>query len=97
MGEIGGNDFNGPFQQGKTIPQVTQLVPGVVKTIKDAVEEVISLGATNIVVPGNFPIGCVPIIMPSQVTTINNCYKPFNNCNKSTPMWPLSMGTTTRL
>lgn len=38
MGEIGGNDFNGPFHQRKTIEEVSKLVAGVVKTIKDAVE-----------------------------------------------------------
>lgn len=38
MGEIGGNDFNGPFYRGRSIHEVCKLIPGVVKTIKDAVE-----------------------------------------------------------
>ncbi|CAO2839196.1 unnamed protein product [Amaranthus hypochondriacus] len=74
MGEIGGNDFNGPFHQRKTIEEVSKLVPGVVKTIKDAVEEIISLGATNIVVPGNFPIGCVPVYLVEFATKDSSKY-----------------------
>lgn len=38
MGEIGGNDFNGPFGEHQTIQEVSKLVPGVVKTIKDSIE-----------------------------------------------------------
>ena len=38
MGEIGGNDFNGPFYAHKTISEVSLLVPKVVKTVKDAIE-----------------------------------------------------------
>ncbi|XP_074268659.1 acetylajmalan esterase-like isoform X1 [Silene latifolia] len=63
MGEIGGNDYNSAFAQGRTMKQVYALVPQVVQAIKNAVREVIKLGAKNIVVPGNFPIGCVPIYL----------------------------------
>ncbi|KAL2899941.1 hypothetical protein RDABS01_025023 [Bienertia sinuspersici] len=89
MGEIGGNDFNGPFFQGQTIEQVSKLVPGVVKTIKDAVEEVISLGASNIVVPGNFAIGCVPIYLAKFATNDSSkydnlqCLKDYNDFSNS--------------
>ena len=38
MGEIGGNDYNLAFFQGKTLEQVYQLVPNVVQTIKYAVQ-----------------------------------------------------------
>lgn len=37
MGEIGGNDFNGPFSQRKPISEVSALIPKVVNTIKDAI------------------------------------------------------------
>ncbi|KNA04560.1 hypothetical protein SOVF_198470 [Spinacia oleracea] len=88
MGEIGGNDFNGPFNQGKTIHEVAKLIPGVLKTIKNAVEEVITLGATSIVVPGNFPIGCVPLYLVNFVTNDSSkydklgCLKDYNNFSK---------------
>ncbi|KMT06572.1 hypothetical protein BVRB_7g157440 [Beta vulgaris subsp. vulgaris] len=88
MGEIGGNDFNGPFYRGKTIPELTPLIPIVVQTIKDAVEEVISLGANNIVVPGNFPIGCVPLYLVNFATNDTSkydelqCLKDYNDFSK---------------
>ena len=37
VGEIGGNDFNFALAQGKPIEEVRNLVPEVVKAIKDAV------------------------------------------------------------
>jgi len=37
VGEIGGNDYNYPFFQGKSSNVVRDLVPKVVKKIKDAV------------------------------------------------------------
>ncbi|KAL2899936.1 hypothetical protein RDABS01_025018, partial [Bienertia sinuspersici] len=89
MGEIGGNDFNGPFGQNKTIEEVSKLVPGVIQTIKDAVEEVIRLGANNIIVPGNFPIGCVPHYLSQFATNDGSkydelhCLKDFNDFAKS--------------
>ena len=37
VGEIGGNDYNYPFFQGKSSNVVRDMVPKVVKRIKDAV------------------------------------------------------------
>ncbi|KAI7981179.1 Acetylajmalan esterase [Camellia lanceoleosa] len=54
VGEIGGNDFNYALSQGKSIQEIQTLVPDV---------EVIRLGAMRVVVPGNFPIGCLPIFL----------------------------------
>ncbi|XP_043714464.1 acetylajmalan esterase-like [Telopea speciosissima] len=63
VGEIGGNDYNYAFFQGKTMEEVESLISYVVQRIKDAVTEVIKLGAKRVVVPGNFPIGCIPIYL----------------------------------
>ncbi|XP_021766505.1 acetylajmalan esterase-like [Chenopodium quinoa] len=88
MGEIGGNDYNFAFFQGRTLEEVYQLVPHVVQTIKDAVKEVIRLGATNIVVPGNFPIGCVPLYLVKFATSDASkydeleCLKDYNDFSK---------------
>ncbi|XP_057536248.1 acetylajmalan esterase-like [Amaranthus tricolor] len=78
MGEIGGNDFNGPFYAHKTISEVSLLVPKVVKTVKDAIEFVISIGATNIVVPGNFAIGCVPLYLVEFATNDTSKYDEYH-------------------
>ncbi|XP_074379868.1 acetylajmalan esterase-like [Apium graveolens] len=82
MGEVGGNDYNYALFGGKTIQEVKNLVPEVVQSIVDATREIIKLGARNIVIPGNLPIGCVP----SYLTTFqanntfdqNHCLKDYN-------------------
>lgn len=88
MGEIGGNDYNFAFFQGRTMEEVYQLVPDVVQTIKDGVKEVIELGARNVLVPGNFPIGCVPLYLvkfrsddPSMYDGLQ-CLKDYNEFSK---------------
>ncbi|WVZ78769.1 hypothetical protein U9M48_026425 [Paspalum notatum var. saurae] len=60
IGEIGGNDYNYAFFGNSPVPEVEKLIPGVVKTIIDAAKEVLDMGASRVIVPGNFPIGCVP-------------------------------------
>ncbi|XP_027102696.1 GDSL esterase/lipase At5g03980-like [Coffea arabica] len=67
VGEIGGNDYNYAFLQyfdeARDTLRILELVPLVVAKIKHAVEKVISFGARTIVVPGNFPMGCLPIYL----------------------------------
>ncbi|XP_074575382.1 GDSL esterase/lipase At1g28650-like [Curcuma longa] len=58
VGEIGGNDYNGPFFAGRSLSEITAMVPDVVRAITSAVDELIGMGARTMVVPGNFPIGC---------------------------------------
>ncbi|KQK00237.1 hypothetical protein BRADI_3g48097v3 [Brachypodium distachyon] len=36
------------------------LVPEVVQSVLDAARELLEMGATRMVIPGNFPVGCVP-------------------------------------
>ncbi|KAK9714528.1 hypothetical protein RND81_06G101300 [Saponaria officinalis] len=59
--EKGGNDYNYAMLQGKPMDQVRDMVPQVVDTIKSAAKQVIGFGATRVYIPGNFPIGCLPI------------------------------------
>ncbi|KAK9757800.1 hypothetical protein RND81_01G186800 [Saponaria officinalis] len=59
--ETGGNDYNYAMLQGKPMDQVRDMVPQVVDTIKNAAKQVIGYGATRVYIPGNFPIGCLPI------------------------------------
>ncbi|XP_006651411.2 GDSL esterase/lipase At1g28600-like [Oryza brachyantha] len=61
LGEIGGNDYNHPFFQNRSFTaEIKLLVPKVIAKIENAIKVLIDLGAKTIVVPGNFPIGCVP-------------------------------------
>ncbi|XP_058096253.1 GDSL esterase/lipase At1g28650-like [Magnolia sinica] len=85
VGEIGGNDYNYAFIQGKSIEEVTTFVPNVVHKIKDVASQLIDAGAVHLVIPGNFPIGCIPIYLtifhsddPSSYDE-NNCLRYFND------------------
>ncbi|CBI39527.3 hypothetical protein VitviT2T_020916 [Vitis vinifera] len=78
VGEIGGNDFNFAFFQGKTIEEEKSIVPDVVQIISDAVRRVIQYGARRVVVPGNFPIGCLPIYLTVFKTNNTAAYDEFN-------------------
>uniref|UniRef100_A0A0E0JLT2 GDSL esterase/lipase n=1 Tax=Oryza punctata TaxID=4537 RepID=A0A0E0JLT2_ORYPU len=60
MGEIGGNDYNFWFLDHKPRELAYQFIPDVVASISSTVQELIGLGARTIVIPGNFPTGCVP-------------------------------------
>ncbi|KQJ93477.1 hypothetical protein BRADI_3g04810v3, partial [Brachypodium distachyon] len=68
LGEIGGNDYNFWFLGDPQNPRETpdKYLPDVISRIGSAVQEVINLGATTILVPGNFPIGCVPAYLAAK-------------------------------
>ncbi|XP_052188953.1 acetylajmalan esterase-like [Diospyros lotus] len=74
VGEIGGNDYNYALLQGKSIEQVMSMVPEIVQEITDAIKRVISHGAVRIIVPGNFPIGCLPIYLTAFNTNATQAY-----------------------
>ncbi|GMN43593.1 hypothetical protein TIFTF001_012799 [Ficus carica] len=85
VGEIGGNDYNYAFFSGGTIQQVEALVPIVVEAIMKAIIALIEQGAVELVVPGNFPIGCSAAYLtffqiPNKTDyDSNGCLKAFNN------------------
>ncbi|XP_016477709.2 GDSL esterase/lipase At5g03980-like [Nicotiana tabacum] len=85
VGEVGGNDFNHGLLQGKTMKELRNMVPEVVQTIIHGVRRVIGFGATRIAVPGNFPIGCLPIYLTkfrtknSTAYDEHHCLKDLNN------------------
>ncbi|TVU35784.1 hypothetical protein EJB05_17687, partial [Eragrostis curvula] len=60
LGEIGGNDYNFWFGAARPREQAYQFIPDVVGCIGSAAQDLINLGAKTILVPNNFPIGCVP-------------------------------------
>ncbi|KAM3240302.1 hypothetical protein ACQJBY_053781 [Aegilops geniculata] len=75
MGEIGGNDYNFWFSDRRR-PRETpeKYLPDVVARISAAVQEVINLGARTIVVPGNFPIGCLPAYLGAHQSNVKADY-----------------------
>ncbi|KAH0450176.1 hypothetical protein IEQ34_020868 [Dendrobium chrysotoxum] len=59
VGEIGGNDYYQGFLQSWPFQEVKSLVPHVINTISTAINDLIGMGAKTLLVPGNFPIGCM--------------------------------------
>ncbi|OIT37761.1 PREDICTED: GDSL esterase/lipase At5g03980-like [Nicotiana attenuata] len=85
VGEIGGNEFFYGLTQGKTMEDLRNMVPEVVQNIVEAVNTVIGFGAIRIFIPGNFPIGCLPMTLTTFLTNNsmaydeNHCLKDLNN------------------
>ncbi|XVE60417.1 hypothetical protein DITRI_Ditri05aG0127000 [Diplodiscus trichospermus] len=78
VGEIGGNDYNYALFQGKSLEEVRTMTPMIIQVIKEAVTRVIGYGATRVVVPGNFPIGCLPIYLTGFQTSDSMAYGKFH-------------------
>lgn len=78
VGEIGGNDFIYALSQGKTMDESRRMVPEVVQTIIHGVKRVIGFGATRIIVPGNFPIGCHPVLLTKFMTNNSTAYDEYH-------------------
>ncbi|KAF9611958.1 hypothetical protein IFM89_037178 [Coptis chinensis] len=82
LGEVGGNDYNNAFFQHKPVEEIRSYVPQVVSGITNAVRQVIHVGAVRVVVPGNFPIGCIPIYLTSFPSNDPSAYDD-TNCLRS--------------
>ncbi|CAH2034209.1 unnamed protein product [Thlaspi arvense] len=80
MGEIGGNDVNYPFFERKSINEIKELVPLVIKAISSAIVELIDLGGKTFLVPGNFPIGCSASYLTLFQDAKEEDYDPFTGC-----------------
>ncbi|KAK4490228.1 hypothetical protein RD792_000888 [Penstemon davidsonii] len=63
FGDVEANDITFPLRQGKTIRQVRRYVTAVTRAQINAAREVIGMGATRVILPGNVPIGCYPFIL----------------------------------
>ncbi|KAH6775473.1 hypothetical protein C2S52_013034 [Perilla frutescens var. hirtella] len=81
FGTIGGNDYNYALFEGKSMEELRSMVPQVVNAILDGVRVMISHGATRVVVPGNFPIGCLPVHKTGLATNKSAAYDD-NQCLK---------------
>ncbi|XP_059664016.1 GDSL esterase/lipase At5g45910-like [Cornus florida] len=88
VGEIGGNDYNYAYFLGGSIKQLKAVVPLVVESISAATAMLIEEGAVDLVVPGNFPIGCSPVYLTLFHSVNkgdydkNGCLKAYNAFSK---------------
>ncbi|GER24477.1 GDSL esterase/lipase [Striga asiatica] len=81
LGEIGGNDYNNPIIQGLDFETIRTFVPLVVDYIGSTLQELIKVGAKTIIVPGNFPIGCLPIYLTQfKESSVSTDYDPKTGC-----------------
>ncbi|CAA7028732.1 unnamed protein product [Microthlaspi erraticum] len=80
MGEIGGNDFNYPFFEGKSLNDIRELVPLVIKAISSAIVDLIDLGGKTFLVPGNFPPGCSTAYLTLFQTDKEEEHDPVTGC-----------------
>ncbi|KAK8629351.1 hypothetical protein V6N13_078194 [Hibiscus sabdariffa] len=84
VGEIGGNDYNYAFFLGGGIKQLRSMVPFVVGAIINATSALIEEGAVELMVPGNFPIGCSAVYLTlfessnKEDYDRHGCLKAFN-------------------
>ncbi|KAJ3709033.1 hypothetical protein LUZ61_012738 [Rhynchospora tenuis] len=63
VGEIGGVDYVYSFLGNKSVFQILSLVPYIVAAIGSAVNDLANLGATTLIVPGMYAVGCAPATM----------------------------------
>ncbi|KAJ3694259.1 hypothetical protein LUZ60_009739 [Juncus effusus] len=84
LGEFGGNDYNFMLSAGLTIDQVKSYIPTVVNAISAAAISLLDQGVMHLVLPGNLPTGCIPIILtlyasPNKSDYDNlGCLKEYN-------------------
>ena len=61
-----GNGERNLYNFGRMVTGVVEamaLVPDVVRAVTTTARELLDMGATRVVIPGNFPLGCVPSYM----------------------------------
>ncbi|KAL6185239.1 hypothetical protein ACLB2K_041373 [Fragaria x ananassa] len=79
VGQIGLNDYNNALLHGnKNFEEVKNMVLNVVQAIKDAVKWVIGYGAVKVLVPGQWPMGCLPIYLSRFPTNDTAAYDQFH-------------------
>ncbi|KAF6138000.1 hypothetical protein GIB67_041873 [Kingdonia uniflora] len=68
VGEIGASDYASALIDERTPKEIMDLVPLVIQKIKETVGKLIELGATRLIIPGDFPNGCVPAVLTQSVS-----------------------------
>ncbi|XP_071714906.1 GDSL esterase/lipase At5g45910-like [Rutidosis leptorrhynchoides] len=82
VGEIGSNDYDHAIFAGATIEDLKRMVPYVVGSIVTGTSMLIEQGAKELLVPGNFPVGCLSTYLTLFQTQNRTAYD-VNGCLKS--------------
>ncbi|KAL2473675.1 GDSL esterase/lipase [Forsythia ovata] len=80
VGEIGGNEYNYAFMQGTDRKVIESFVSAIISNISFTVQELVKLGASTVMVPGNLPIGCLPCYLSYYKTSDGEEYDPKTGC-----------------
>ncbi|XP_058783867.1 GDSL esterase/lipase At5g45910-like [Vicia villosa] len=75
VGEIGGNDVFSHIS--KTVTELREIVPLIVESITNTTSLLIGEGAVELVVPGNFPIGCSAAVLATVNSKKKEDYDEF--------------------
>jgi hypothetical protein len=63
----GARNFYNFRRMATSVVEAMALVPDVVRSVTDAARELLDMGATRLVIPGNSPLGCVSSYMLVEV------------------------------
>ncbi|KAK4489080.1 hypothetical protein RD792_004874 [Penstemon davidsonii] len=77
FGDAEANDISFSLIQGKSFREVQSYIPYVTEAQINAAREVIQLGATRVIIPGNAPIGCYPFILTELASNNTADYDEF--------------------
>ncbi|XP_047332567.1 GDSL esterase/lipase At1g28570-like isoform X1 [Impatiens glandulifera] len=80
LGEIGGNDYNHAFADGRSFEEIQTFVDPVIHSISNTIIELIEIGAVTFIVPGNLPIGCISIYLNNFSNSSKDYYDPETGC-----------------
>ncbi|XP_051203249.1 GDSL esterase/lipase At1g28600-like [Lolium perenne] len=80
VGEIGGNDYNYPLQSFMPYEMIQSFTLSVVDKISSTITNLIGLGAKTLIVPGNLPIGCLPVYLMAYKSDKKEEYEPETGC-----------------
>jgi phospholipase/lecithinase/hemolysin len=80
VGEIGGNDYHHSMTDGENFGQIQKRVPDVIQRISSAIQVIVEHGARTILVPGNIPMGCQPILLTYYSDLGEDDYDPSTGC-----------------
>ncbi|KAJ3709034.1 hypothetical protein LUZ61_012739 [Rhynchospora tenuis] len=85
VGEIGGVEYLFGFSKKKSVDEMKSWVPYIVAAISSAVNDLINLAATTLIVPGGYAVGCAPGYMtmfqsnnPADYDMLTGCLKRLN-------------------
>ncbi|KAJ4780997.1 GDSL esterase/lipase [Rhynchospora pubera] len=80
VGEIGVNDYAALLTAKVPFTEIKEFIPGIINRIASAIKNLINLGAKTLVIPGIFPMGCLPASLTLYKTNRAEDYDTTTGC-----------------